>query len=519
MRVRVLLTVPVLCVHFLPGLFAQEGARIEVLHADVWEFDQRLMPGAQRLLGDVRFKHENAVMRCDSAYLFTDEHVDARGHIRIVQGDTLTITADRLNYDGKERLATLEGTVRLTDPGSVLTTEHLVYGLRTRAATYSSGGRIVSLTRGDTLTSEHGTYLAGTRTFIFSRNVLLRHPERRIRSDSLHYMTRTAMVEFLGPTIIDQDSTRITCSHGTYDTRTRRAWFDRRAMVQDGARELQGDSLRYDAAEGIGRAWGHVHLSDTTSGSVVTGTAARYDRTTDRSWVTGMAELNMRVGTDTLHLHADTLFALPDTPKGGHRIIARRNARFYQPDLQGACDTLIYSDADSVIHMIDRPVLWSKKDQITGDTVRIALRNGRAYRLYVDGNAFLASRVDSTHFDQVTGRRMTGHFSDNELTRVIAEGNSRTVYYARETRDGKEHLSGVNRADCSSLEVRVTDGEVRTVTFLNEPDAVLYPMAKAPTEDIILVGFTWRDRERPLDRSDIFREVSGDVGAGAPVTP
>lgn len=499
-------------------LTAQDGARIEVLHADVWEFDQQLVPGAQRLLGDVRFKHADAVMRCDSAYLFEDQHVDAYGHIRIVQGDTLTITGDRLLYDGASRTATLDGAVELSDPGSTLTTDHLLYDLGSRTATYATGGRIVGRTRGDTLTSVHGTYLADPRTFIFSRDVILSHPERHIRSDSLHFFTRTSVVEFLGPTVIDQDGSRITCTHGIYDTRTRRAWFDKHAVVRDGPRELQGDSVVYDAAEGTGRAWGAVQVRDTTSGTLVTGSVGYYDRSTDRSWVTGQAELNMRIGGDTLHLHADTLFATPAEIKDRHRIVARRNARFFKPDLQGACDTLIYSDADSVIHMFHRPVLWNDADQITGDTVRITMKNGHAHRLFVDGGAFLASRVDSAHFDQVTGRKMTGYFLNDELARVVAEGNARTVYYAKETKEGVERLAGVNRAECSSLEVRVANGEVKSVTFLNGPDAVLYPIGKAPQDELLLDGFMWRGDERPSTCADIFLAPEQPTSVGT-VTP
>ncbi len=64
----------------------QEG-RVEILNADEWSFDAAVN-GAQLLRGNVRFKHANALMRCDSAYLFEDERVDAFGHVTIDQGDT-----------------------------------------------------------------------------------------------------------------------------------------------------------------------------------------------------------------------------------------------------------------------------------------------------------------------------------------------------------------------------------------------------------------------------------------------
>ena len=97
----------------------QEG-RVEILNADEWSFDAAVN-GAQLLRGNVRFKHANALMRCDSAYLFEDERVDAFGHVTIDQGDTLHVDADRLKYNGRERMARLEGNVRLRDRDMELT--------------------------------------------------------------------------------------------------------------------------------------------------------------------------------------------------------------------------------------------------------------------------------------------------------------------------------------------------------------------------------------------------------------
>lgn len=56
------------------------------------------------------------------------------------------------------------------------------------------------------------------------------------------------------------------------------------------------------------------------------------------------------------------------------------------------------------------------------------------------------SEVDTTGFDQVTGTHMTGFFGEDGLKRsLLVEGNSRTLYYAKENKDGKGSIMGVNR--------------------------------------------------------------------------
>ena len=123
----------------------------------------------------------------------------------------------------------------------------------------------------------------------------------------------------------------------------------------------------------------------------------------------------------------------------------------------------------------------------------------------MDRNAFLMSMADSVHFDQVTGTTMIGYFRDNELHKLDAEGNARTVYFAREEKDGVESIFGVNRADCSRIQVTMSEGKVSSVTFLEKPDAVLYPLDKAPPEELHMKGAEYRITERPVDREDIFR--------------
>ena len=78
------------------------------------------------------------------------------------------------------------------------------------------------------------------------------------------------------------------------------------------------------------------------------------------------------------------------------------------------------------------PCLWSAKDQITGRIITITLHDGKADSFHVLKDALLASNVDSTHFDQVTGTTMVGHFAGDEIKRITAEGNTRTVYFVQE---------------------------------------------------------------------------------------
>jgi lipopolysaccharide export system protein LptA len=488
-----------------PGT-APTGGRIEILGTDRLEFDRRIT-AAQRLLGHVRLQHASARMGCDSAWLFEDQTLQAFGHVTIDQ-DTVHVAGDRLDYDGGQRRATLTGQVRLTDPGMELVSEALTYDLRERQARYGSGAVITSRRDQNTLTSRQGRYLVGARRFIFSDSVQLRHPERSIDADTLHYTTTTGVAEFFGPTRLTQGRASMWCERGSYDTRRGLGRFARNARIEENGQVLRGDSLRYDRTLGLGEAWGHVVVLDTAEDLLVRGDVGRHWQREERSMITGRAELVMLLGGDSLFLHADTLFASADSG-GARRILAHRHVRFFKSDMQGVCDTMRFSGRDSLITLHGLPYLWSGRDQVSGRTIAIALRNGRAHRLDVERDGLLAADVDSAHFDQVSGTRLTGWFAGDQLASIDAEGNCRTVYFAREQDTTGERITGVNRADCSRIRVRLDSGRIETITFVTRPAAVLYPMEKAPVEELRMKGFVWNAAARPTDRWAIFAPVNG----------
>ena len=78
---------------------------IFIRHAKRLAYDKSLGVDARRLIGDVECEHQGAVMRCDSAYLFSDKKLIAYGHISIIKGDSIFLYGDSLRYDATSKLA------------------------------------------------------------------------------------------------------------------------------------------------------------------------------------------------------------------------------------------------------------------------------------------------------------------------------------------------------------------------------------------------------------------------------
>jgi hypothetical protein len=172
--------------------------------------------------------------------------------------------------------------------------------------------------------------------------------------------------------------------------------------------------------------------------------------------------------------------------------------------MQGKCDSLVYSESDSTIHMFSDPVLWSEQNQILGEFIDLRISNGTINRLYIQNSAFIISEADTIRFNQIKGRNMTGYFKDNNMYKVFVEGNGQTLYYAAEEKDGKTNLLGVNWAECSNILIFMEESQINRISFITKPNMTLYPLDKLPTDRKELKDFRWEADIRPMEKEDIF---------------
>jgi lipopolysaccharide export system protein LptA len=486
---------------FYSNVFAQSTKKIQVENANSLEYDDALGIKAQRLIGSVVFNHEGTRMYCDSAYLDGDNNsLEAFSNIRIV-GDSVNLTGNHLDYDGKLRHATVTGNVVLTDPSTVLTTDLLIYDTKNEVARYTTGGKIMSKTNSNVLTSLKGTYESKSRFFYFKKNVVLKNDDYTMYSDTLHYNSLTEVAFFYGPTRIIGKENLIYCENGYYDTKNDISQFNKNAVLHSKGQRISGQWLYYDRVKGIGRARDNVVIIDSTQNVVITGNYADYFEKEDRMLVTRNAMLKMEIQNDTLYLVGDTLknISIPDTEF--KKLFANYNVRFYKTDLQGQCDSLTYSTQDSLMEMFREPVLWNEENQLNADSCKIQMANGDIDKIYLNQNAFIGSEVDSIRFNQIKGRKITGYFFDKQLRKIFVEGNGQSIYYAES--DSAEYI-GVNKADCTDMIIYIDSSQVSSIIFIKDPDATLYPVNELSPKELMLRGFKWLGALRATRKEDLM---------------
>lgn len=486
----------------IPGInsFSQQGKTITIENADITEFGIVEGKKVSRLIGNVRFRHEDVLMTCDSAHYFPEENtLDAFSNVHISQRDTLNVYGNFVKYRGKERIAEVRKNVKLIDNENNLTTNHIDYDLNKDLGYYLGGGRILN---GDNiLTSRQGYYYSKEKLFYFKDSVKVTNPKYVMYSDTLKYNTAFKVAYFLGPTKIISDSNLIYCENGWYDTKNNISQFNRNAYIETKDKKLRGDSLYYERETGMGKAFNHIMLEDTTNKMIIYGNQAIYYEKTKYSMVCDSALLVLADKKDSLYVHSDTLISQQDTLPDSRIIKAYRHVKFYRKDMQGKCDTLMYSDIDSVFQFHGEPVLWADENQLTAQYIYVETKNKALNKINMKGSAFIISKPDTSRFNQIKGRDMEGYFRNNELWKIDVSGNGQVIYYVFD----QGEMLGVNTYTCSKIRIFLINRKVDRIVYISKPDAAYYPLSKFPEKESKLENFKWFENYKPLNRFDVFR--------------
>jgi lipopolysaccharide export system protein LptA len=521
----------VLCLALFVSLFAFTSASAQKKTKKQIQFSADVIEGtnkhdgkdARRMLGNVVFTQDSIIMYCDSAWLYPDNSLDAYAHVHIKHGDSLNLFGDLLKYDGNKKFARLEKNIRMLDKDMTLTTEHMTYDVAEKRATYFNGGTIVS--KENVLTSETGYYFSAARMLAFKRKVVLTNPRYTVTCDTLNYGTVSRTAYFFGPTWIRSKTNSIYCENGFYNTARDFAEFSKNAVIHSGHQGLKGDSVFYNNKTGFGKALGNITITDSSQHLEILGDYATNNQITNVSYVTGHALMRQLFQKDTLFLHADTLKGTAETDSVALRklrdyryynhlpteiskdstpmvrtMYAYHHVKFFQPQIQGRCDSLIYSYKDSTMHLFIDPILWSSDNQLTAERMELSTGNGEMKLLKLFNSAFIISKEDSIRFNQIKGKNMVGYFRENKLRKVYVEGNGQTIYYAKD----KNKRTGVNKADCSDLLLFLKNNQVESITLLNKPDGTIYPPAELDPKELRLKDFKDRMSLRPKTKKDLF---------------
>lgn len=182
-------------------------------------------------------------------------------------------------------------------------------------------------------------------------------------------------------------------------------------------------------------------------------------------------------------------------------ISAFHRVKVFKSDLQARTDSMYFSYGDSVMRCYQNPMIWTQGSQLSADTVYLQMKNKKLEKMLLNHKGFIVNTEgDSTFFNQVKGKRMTGYFKDSRLEQLYVDGNAESIYYAKED----TAYTGMNRSVSSRIKLLFGNNELQDIVFIKKPEMFYAPIEEIDKNKEILDGFIWKPKDRPISKEAIL---------------
>jgi len=451
--------------------------------------------GFERLLHNVKMKHQNSLIYCDSAHFYrNDNKAILYGNVRIVdQNDPITTNSRYAEYDGNTKIAKLRNKVVFKNESTTLYTEFLDYDRTTGIANYFNDGKVVDST--NVLTSKNGVYETAIEKITFTEDVVLVNPDYTLKTNFMIYRTIPKTAETVGVTnIVSKDGDKLNAQKGSYYDTENKIFRFYDGDVETETSKVYAETLYFDENQKYYEGKVNVSVLNKEREIEIFGEEGKYWEDRKYSIVYGKALVQKYFEADTMYMIADTLISQDSEKAEERHLLAFNNVRLIKSTLHGRSDSLAYIYSDSTIHLYQDPVLWDNKSQISADSIRFLIANEEIDRVYLNQKAFTVTRDTIGNFNQMKGRRMTGYFKEQKMSKLHIQGNGESIYFDL---IGDSTLRGMNKMLCANIIMFFDDGSLVRTNWLVKPEGYFKPPHMLEDDERKLEGFKWRESEKP----------------------
>ena len=433
------------------------------------------------------------------------------------------------NYFSKEKLFVFSDSVAMFTDSVLISTSQLKYHTDTDIAEFSN--RTLAWRDSSILYANYGQYVRPQNLFIFEKDSYILTREQELWADKLMYYRTTGHADlYENVQVLDTVQKSIGLAHkATYRPSPRRVELTREPAVGMYSYEnevadtlfLAADTILYytrrmceiDSAS-IALAQERLSLSAIDPIAIhdnerraarqkkqpaKLGKGAVAVKDTSSTLLADMAD-SLKIETPLREETVEKIVPVGEDTTQVDFIDAYHNVRFYRSDVQGRCDSLVYTGLDSMARFYSNPVMWHEgKNQFTADSIQALLKNRQLSKINLLTNAFIAMQEDSIHFNQIRSLEMAAYFANNELYRFDALGGVSAIFFMEED----STITLMDREECKLMTAKIKDNQIQRTRSIQELKQNVFPIYNLPLEEQRLKGFQWRGEERPVTRFDV----------------
>ncbi|MBL7766605.1 MAG: hypothetical protein JNJ58_10955 [Chitinophagaceae bacterium] len=482
--------------------------------------------------------------------LFTEEltyniktKIGRYDHGGTLQTDETTVNSVHGTYNGYSQQSYFSDSVVVTNPKYNVESKEITYNIKTKVVKFLAASTII--TENSTITTRAGTYDSKNATAVFTSRTTVESDDQTIIGNTMTYNDKTGYGKAKGDVVIIdlKNETKINADFAEYNKSTGYGKASGHVVIEqeDGKITLTAKETEFNKISGYGKAFGHVVVIDTAQHSKLIAEVVEYNDYSKFMMATQHPKLITLADKDSLFMRADTLMSVRkmdaqnlkwvrkkpaskkekiDTyiynlliadssyqkPAEGtpdpKLIVANHIVKIFSDSMQAVCDSLIYDQTDSTFRLFKNPVMWSKTQQSTADTIFLKTIQNKLSEVNLIGTAMLISETGyEKMYDQVSGNFIDAYFNENQIYLVHVNQNAESIYYAKDDDGG---FLGMNKAECAQMNVYFEDKTVRRIVFLDEPKGHFPPIDKMLESDRYLTGFKWLIERKPKSKEEIM---------------
>ena len=502
---------------------APQTEKVKLIHSDRSGVKPEKHNGNFYFEGNVQFSHQGSVVTADEVVVYQEQNfVKAYGNVRLQNADGSVITAEEMEYDGNTQRGIARKNVVLTDPKQTIKTETLYYDRISNQAYFNTGGTITD-SQNNVMYTKSATYDISTKIIDFSGNVKIDNKDYTIVGENIkqHQLTNTTF--FYGPTTITDkkdSSIRIYTENGSSNNNTKEYFLNKNSIIHYNGKILTGDKLYFNQITGFGKGNGNVLLRDPLEKRYISGGYGEIYKNKDSAMITEKPLAVKILEKDSMFFSAEKILSYqkPDSSNPTKKksfLRAYKKARMFKSNAQARADSISFNETDGIMHLFEKPILWSGEKQVTGDKIEAYFDTQNEFidSLKVIGNAFAISKVDSLNlkdeFHQVKGKLMTVYYNQNEIRSARVTGNAQAITYAddEDEKTKKTERIGISLSTCGIIEAIFEEKKIQFLECNIAGQVDTYPMSKISREQRFFPDFNWNTKDRPKKWQDVYLET------------
>lgn len=452
-------------------------------------------------------------------------------------GET-NVSSETGTYNGYSEQSWFKTNVVVTHPEYNIESRELTYNMKTKVLKLLDESTII--TEKSTIYTKGGTYDSKTSQAVFTTRTTVENEDQILIGNHITYNDKKGYGKAKGDVVIidTKNESKINCDVAEYNKLDGQGMASGHVVIEQkgGEQILTCQETRYNKKTGYAKATRQVVYIDTVQHSKLLCDVLEFNEYSQFMLATEHPKLITLADTDSLFVRADTMLSLRtrdtnflkwiQTPGATDKnvrsfqllhvdsswadeeeniprlIISNRHVRMYSDSMQSICDSMSYSQTDSVFRLYKSPVMWSKNQQANADTIWIHTVNNKLSKLNLKSSAFLLSKTGfETFYDQVSGNYIDAWFENNEIQKVVVDENAESLYYAK---DDDEKYLGLNRAESASITMLFKDKEVDRITMYQNPKGNFFPVDQLKESDKFLASFKLLDEQKPKNKAEIL---------------